>query len=166
MTFSRREFLQQTGSCAAHLALAAPFMMVSARDDESPLQESTDVSGGYPGTVGDDQDDRSEAAAVVATADRSDAGQGVDPDLFRRLVSSVRDYAIFALDPTGHIMLPAVPRIIVPRGRPYIGNPLQLWPCQTIVLPPSNSNVASCASGNSQSSSKWRRVPTESTVVG
>jgi len=78
--------------------------MVSARDDESPLQESTDVSGGYPGTVGDDQDDRSEAAAVVATADRSDAGQGVDPDLFRRLVSSVRDYAIFALDPTGHIM--------------------------------------------------------------
>ena len=26
------------------------------------------------------------------------------PDLFRRLVSSVRDYAIFALDPTGHIM--------------------------------------------------------------
>ena len=31
MTFSRREFLQQTGSCAAHLALAAPFMPRVAR---------------------------------------------------------------------------------------------------------------------------------------
>jgi glyoxylase-like metal-dependent hydrolase (beta-lactamase superfamily II) len=31
MSFSRREFLQQSGSCAAHLALAAPFMPRLAR---------------------------------------------------------------------------------------------------------------------------------------
>ena len=49
-------------------------------------------------------------------------------------------------------MLPVVPRIAVPRDRPNVWRPLQLCPCQMIVLPPSNSNVASCVSGNSQSS--------------
>src|SRR5213596_3536322 len=42
----------------------------------------------------------------------------------------------------------------VPRSRPYIVRPLQLWPCQMMVLPPANSKQASWVSGNSQSSSK------------
>jgi PAS domain-containing protein len=41
----------------------------------------------------------------VGDADRASAGQPVDAaNLYRLLVESVRDYAIFALDPTGHIV--------------------------------------------------------------
>src|SRR5690242_1035852 len=40
----------------------------------------------------------------AATAEPIDSAPGVGADLFRRLVSSVRDYAIFALDATGHVM--------------------------------------------------------------
>src|SRR2546430_400795 len=50
--------------------------------------------------------------------------------------------------------LPVVPRMAVPRSRPYVVSPLQLWPCQIMVFPPANSKQASCVSGNSQSSSK------------
>jgi PAS domain S-box-containing protein len=76
-------------------------MMAPARDDDSPLQDSADLSGAYPDKVGHAH---AKAVAVAMTAEHPDAGQDVAPELFRRLVSSVRDYAIFALDPTGHIM--------------------------------------------------------------
>ena len=49
------------------------------------------------------RDDRSFAHKSAATAEHSGVPE-VGPELFRRLVSSVRDYAIFALDATGHII--------------------------------------------------------------
>ena len=47
---------------------------------------------------------RRRTGSSAATAEHPDTEPGVSSDLFRRLVSSVRDYAIFALDATGHIM--------------------------------------------------------------
>ena len=49
------------------------------------------------------RDDRSFASQPAATTEHSGEPE-VGPDLFRRLVQSVRDYAIFALDRTGHII--------------------------------------------------------------
>src|SRR5690348_11704840 len=78
-------------------------MMVSPRDDRSPSQDSADLSADHSdGTRGA----HAEGASSIATVEHSpaDTMPPVDADLFRRLVSSVRDYAIFALDATGHIM--------------------------------------------------------------
>jgi PAS domain S-box-containing protein len=50
------------------------------------------------------RDDRSASPQSAATAERPGNIPDVGADLFRRLVTSVRDYAIFALDATGHIM--------------------------------------------------------------
>jgi PAS domain S-box-containing protein len=50
------------------------------------------------------RDNRSVAQPPAATAEHANGSTDVDPDLFRRLVSSVADYAIFALDTTGHII--------------------------------------------------------------
>ena len=71
-------------------------MMVPARDDRSPSQLSASLSGDNP--------DKAGSARPVGTAESVEAPPVVSPDLFRRLVSSVRDYAIFALDPTGRVM--------------------------------------------------------------
>jgi PAS domain S-box-containing protein len=75
--------------------------MVSPRDDRSPSQASVDLTGDYPDKV---VESNAKAGSFVATAEHPDSMPEVGADLFRRLVSSVRDYAIFALDPTGHIM--------------------------------------------------------------
>ena len=75
--------------------------MVPPRDDRSPSQASVDLPGNYPDKVGQSN---AKAGSFVATAEHPDSMPEVGPDLFRRLVSSVRDYAIFALDSTGHVM--------------------------------------------------------------
>ena len=75
--------------------------MVPSRDDQSASTDAPDLSSDHsdriaaPGT---------EAASVVATVESSDSAPGVAPELFRRLVLSVRDYAIFALDAGGHVI--------------------------------------------------------------
>lgn len=75
--------------------------MVPPRDDSSPSQAAADRSGRHPDKVGDAH---RQTASSAATVEVPPADQATNPELFRRLVSSVRDYAIFALDPTGHIM--------------------------------------------------------------
>ena len=76
-------------------------MMAPPRDDLTPSpypsKASADMSGHGSDKVGHSAAD---TGSFAATAEH----HGVGADLFRRLVSSVRDYAIFALDATGHIM--------------------------------------------------------------
>src|SRR5690348_14021085 len=75
-------------------------MMVRPRDDRSS-EDSADLSGTYPDRRGEA---RTQDASSVATDEHPGAAPPIREDLFRRLVSSVRDYAIFALDSTGHVM--------------------------------------------------------------
>jgi PAS domain S-box-containing protein len=76
--------------------------MVPPRD-RSPSQDAPPAGppGDYPDRVGESD---ATANSVVATAEHSSSVPEVGPELFRRLVSSVRDYAIFALDTTGHVI--------------------------------------------------------------
>ena len=76
--------------------------MVPPRDrSPSHAPVPADLPGDYPDRV-DDSDPT--ASSVVATAEHPSSAPEVGPELFRRLVLSVRDYAIFALDPTGHVI--------------------------------------------------------------
>ena len=76
--------------------------MVPPRD-RSPSQAArpVDLPGDYRDRV--DESDPT-ASSDVATAEHPSSAPEVGPELFRRLVLSVRDYAIFALDPTGHVI--------------------------------------------------------------
>jgi PAS domain S-box-containing protein len=75
--------------------------MVPPRD-RSPSQDApAGLPGDYPDRVGESD---ATANSVIATAEHSSSVPEVGPELFRRLVSSVRDYAIFALDTTGHVI--------------------------------------------------------------
>src|SRR6185369_11172019 len=74
--------------------------MVPPRD-RSPSPDPANLPGDYADRVGDPDP---AANSVVATAEHSSSVSEVGPELFRRLVLSVRDYAIFALDATGHVI--------------------------------------------------------------
>jgi PAS domain S-box-containing protein len=74
--------------------------MVPPRDDRSPTHDSVDLAGVFPDKVAEA---RAKADSVLATAEQPATKGEPASDLFAHLVGAIRDYAIFALDPTGHV---------------------------------------------------------------
>jgi PAS domain S-box-containing protein len=74
--------------------------MVPPRDDHRSAHDSADLPGAFPDRVGGA---RAKAGSVVAIADQPGTDGRLPSDLFARLVGGIRDYAIFALDPTGRV---------------------------------------------------------------
>jgi PAS domain S-box-containing protein len=71
---------------------------------DAPLKPDDDARAPEAATPSHSSTRAAHAAAAPATGKTRGEGSDEGSDLYRLLVESVRDYAIFALDPTGHIL--------------------------------------------------------------